>query len=201
MNRQTNHWIVNSLTHRPPRLHTPTPPPQKEFERRVDPNDKNAQNLLDEMRQHVKKLEDMRKNEDPRLSFSTPEFKEAQRTFTDGFKKNFGKPITYGLVKDYAWSTPQLRKLVRSPFLWHGRVVVSVCISTRRPPSLPSRRFAHTQPLTSHARPCRTSPLTSTETPWPSEEEDQKRSTRSTESVSPSDVSMIQVHCCKNLVA
>ncbi len=57
--------------------------------------------------------QDMRKNEDPRLSFSTPEFKEAQRTFTDGFKKNFGKPITYGLVKDYAWSTPQLRKLVR----------------------------------------------------------------------------------------
>lgn len=31
-------------------------------------------------------LEDMRKNEDPRLSFSTPEFKEAQRIFTDGFK-------------------------------------------------------------------------------------------------------------------
>ena len=87
--------------------------PQKEFERRVDPNDKNAQNLLDEMRQHVKKLEDMRKNEDPRLSFSTPEFKEAQRTFTDGFKKNFGKPVEWGLVKDYAWSTPQLRKLVR----------------------------------------------------------------------------------------
>lgn len=28
----------------------------------------------------------MRKHEDPRLSFSTPEFKEAQRTFTDGFK-------------------------------------------------------------------------------------------------------------------
>ena len=28
----------------------------------------------------------MRKNEDPRLSFSTPEFKEAQRVFTDGFK-------------------------------------------------------------------------------------------------------------------
>ena len=31
-------------------------------------------------------LEEMRKNEDPRLSFSTPEFKEAQRQFTDGFK-------------------------------------------------------------------------------------------------------------------
>ena len=64
------------------------------------------------MRQHVKKLEDMRKNEDPRLSFSTPEFKEAQRTLTDSFKKNFGKPVEWGLVKDYAWSTPQLRKLV-----------------------------------------------------------------------------------------
>ena len=31
-------------------------------------------------------LEEMRKNEDPRLSFSTPEFKEAQRIFTDGLK-------------------------------------------------------------------------------------------------------------------
>lgn len=28
----------------------------------------------------------MRKNEDPRLSFSTPEFKEAQRMFTDNLK-------------------------------------------------------------------------------------------------------------------
>ncbi|KAI8102684.1 hypothetical protein M9434_005483 [Picochlorum sp. BPE23] len=83
----------------------------KEFEKRVDPNDKTAQTLLDEMRQHIKKLEDMRKNEDPRLSFSTPEFKEAQRTFTDAFKKNFGKPVEWALVKDYAWSTPQLRKL------------------------------------------------------------------------------------------
>jgi hypothetical protein len=105
----------------------------------------------------------MRKNEDPRLSFSTPEFKEAQRIFTDAFKarrrrlpawaadsapgarppvlvavltppgarhapapsviaavlppppccaqKNFGKPVEWALVKDYAWSAPQLRKL------------------------------------------------------------------------------------------
>eukprot|EP00890_Picochlorum_soloecismus_P006127 jgi/Picsp_1/6515/NSC_03859-R1_protein len=83
----------------------------KDFEKRVDPNDKNAQTLLEEMRQHIKKLEDMRKNEDPRLSFSTPEFKEAQRTFTEAFKKNFGKPVEWALVKDYAWSTPQLRKL------------------------------------------------------------------------------------------
>ena len=26
-------------------------------------------------------------------------------------QKNFGKPVEWGLVKDYAWSTPQLRKL------------------------------------------------------------------------------------------
>ena len=31
-------------------------------------------------------LEALRRDEDPRLSFSTPEFKEAQRIFTDGFK-------------------------------------------------------------------------------------------------------------------
>lgn len=96
----------------------------------------------------ILQLEEMRKNEDPRLSFSTPEFKEAQRIFTDAFKvrciilclvvhctqtrallciqfthlinnfqpfvfsqKNFGKPVEWALVKDYAWSTPQLRKL------------------------------------------------------------------------------------------
>lgn len=26
-------------------------------------------------------------------------------------QKNFGKPVEWALVKDYAWSTPQLRKL------------------------------------------------------------------------------------------
>lgn len=106
-------------------------------------------------------LEEMRKNEDPRLSFSTPEFKEAQRIFTGGLKVismistgrqhavvvhlthglllahglklkhvpaiwmlfmprghictclqgNFNKPVEWGLIKDQAWSTPQLRKL------------------------------------------------------------------------------------------
>merc|ERR1719443_2441857 len=39
----------------------------------------------------------MRKNEDPRLSFSTPEFREAQRIFTDRFKKNFDKAGGVGL--------------------------------------------------------------------------------------------------------
>ncbi len=67
--------------------------------------------LLEEMRRHVKKLEDLRKHEDPRLSFSTPEFREAQRIFTDNFKKNFGKPVEWAFVKKHEWSKPQLVKL------------------------------------------------------------------------------------------
>ncbi|KAK9831895.1 hypothetical protein WJX81_006754 [Elliptochloris bilobata] len=82
-----------------------------DFEKRANPNDPAQQALIEELRAHVKKLEEMRKNEDPRLSFSTPEFKEAQRIFTDNFKNNFGRPVEWGMVKDYAWSTPQLRKL------------------------------------------------------------------------------------------
>jgi hypothetical protein len=35
-------------------------------------------------------LQDLKKNEDPRLSFCTPEFKDAQRTFTDAFKVGGG---------------------------------------------------------------------------------------------------------------
>eukprot|EP00240_Pyramimonas_obovata_P011745 CAMPEP_0118952246 /NCGR_PEP_ID=MMETSP1169-20130426/54524_1 /TAXON_ID=36882 /ORGANISM="Pyramimonas obovata, Strain CCMP722" /LENGTH=125 /DNA_ID=CAMNT_0006899449 /DNA_START=36 /DNA_END=410 /DNA_ORIENTATION=+ len=83
----------------------------EDFESRIDPNDKEQMSLLEEMRQHTKKLEDMRKHEDPRLSFSTPEFRESQRIFTENFKKNFGKPVEWGLVKKYPWSTPVLQKL------------------------------------------------------------------------------------------
>lgn len=38
--------------------HSPWPPTllQREFEKRADPNDRNAQALLDEMRQHIKKV-------------------------------------------------------------------------------------------------------------------------------------------------
>jgi hypothetical protein len=68
-------------------------------------------NLLEEMRRHTEKLEKMREHEDPRLSFTTPEFKEAQRIFQDNFKKNFGRPIEYGMVKRYPWSKPTLEKL------------------------------------------------------------------------------------------
>merc|ERR1712060_659935 len=83
----------------------------RRFEEQVDPNNQEQMSLLDEMRQHTKKLSDQRKNEDPRLSFSTPEFREAQRIFTENFKKNFGRPIEWGMVKKYPWSTATLMKL------------------------------------------------------------------------------------------
>merc|ERR1711920_445709 len=61
----------------------------EEFEKRVDPNNPEHVNLLEEMKAYTKKLEEMRKHEDPRLSFSTPEFREAQRVFTENFKVLF----------------------------------------------------------------------------------------------------------------
>lgn len=82
----------------------------KELEQESDPNDREQSSLLAEMRQHLHKLQSARASEDPRLSFSTPEFKEAQRTFTENFKKNFGRPTEYVMVKEYPWSTPQLRR-------------------------------------------------------------------------------------------
>lgn len=44
-----------------------------------------------EMRAHTDKLAAYRKHEDPRLSFTTPEFKEASRTFSDNFKARRGR--------------------------------------------------------------------------------------------------------------
>lgn len=38
------------------------------------------------MRAHTEKLANYRKNEDPRMSFTTPEFKEASRQFSEAFK-------------------------------------------------------------------------------------------------------------------
>ncbi|EFJ52167.1 hypothetical protein VOLCADRAFT_87047 [Volvox carteri f. nagariensis] len=93
---------------------------QEGFERRADPGDREQQELLSEMRSQLKKLQDMTKDADPRLSFSTPEFKEAQRAFTDGFKKNFGRPVEWALVREYPWSVPQLRKLEK-PVDVHGQ--------------------------------------------------------------------------------
>merc|ERR1711994_34737 len=77
----------------------------------VDPNNKEHTDLLEEMRSHTKRLSDLRKHEDPRLSFATPEFRESQRLFTEGFKKNFGRPVEWALVKKYPWSVAKLEKL------------------------------------------------------------------------------------------
>lgn len=83
----------------------------EQFTRNADAGNRDQASVLEEMKSHLKKLQDIRKGEDPRLSFSTPEFKEAQRVFTDNFKKNFGRPVEYAMVKEYPWSTPQLTKL------------------------------------------------------------------------------------------
>uniref|UniRef100_A0A7S0V204 Uncharacterized protein n=1 Tax=Polytomella parva TaxID=51329 RepID=A0A7S0V204_9CHLO len=82
-----------------------------DFERRSNPKSREQQELLQEMRAHAKKLEEERSREDPRLTFSTPEFKEAQRVFTDNFKKNFGRPVEWELVREFPWSTPTLRRI------------------------------------------------------------------------------------------
>ena len=59
----------------------------------------------------VCRLLQARKTEDPRLSFYTPEFKEASRVFTQNLEKNFGKPYYYGIAKKYPWSNPTVVKL------------------------------------------------------------------------------------------
>jgi hypothetical protein len=51
--------------------------------------------MSQEMRQHTKRLADMRKFEDPRLSFSTPEFRESQRIFTENFKASRPSPPSH----------------------------------------------------------------------------------------------------------
>ena len=51
------------------------------------------------MRQHTKRLEQMREHEDPRLSFTTPEFKEAQRVFQENYKaRAFGARLSRSMV-------------------------------------------------------------------------------------------------------
>lgn len=74
-------------------------------------NNPEVARLLEEMREHTAALAKQRKHEDPRLSFSTPEFKDFSRRFTENFKKNFGKPIEWAMIKRYPWSHPQLERL------------------------------------------------------------------------------------------
>jgi hypothetical protein len=120
--------VADPLPPRPPRAlippcpprslpRVPSPSPQRDTEtlkkfESMDPgNNPEVTKLLEEMRAHTEALNRQRKHEDPRLSFSTPEYKEFSRKFSDNFKKNFGRPIEWGLVKRFPWSIPQLEKL------------------------------------------------------------------------------------------
>jgi len=58
----------------------------EDFAKRADPNNREHMDLLQEMKEHTEKLKKQREHEDPRLSFATPEFKEAQRLFQENFK-------------------------------------------------------------------------------------------------------------------
>ena len=91
---------------------TKTAPSWKSFEKRVDPNNKATDgSVWKRCGRHTEQLEKSRKYEDPRLSFSTPEFKEAQRKFQARFNVNFDRPIEFGMMKKYPWSTPTLQRL------------------------------------------------------------------------------------------
>lgn len=59
-----------------------------------------------EMKAFMKKLADIRKNEDPRMSFTTPEFKDAQRQFQDQFKARSRAQMYYFKSASTAPSPP-----------------------------------------------------------------------------------------------
>lgn len=67
--------------------------------------------LVSEMKEHMKKLEEARKHEDPRMSFVSSEFKDAQRKFQQAHKNNFGRPRMYVKYKEFPWSEPVLRRI------------------------------------------------------------------------------------------
>jgi hypothetical protein len=111
-----------------------------------------------EMRAHTQRLAHFRKHEDPRLSFTTPEFKEASRQFQEAFKvwaalacgrftgheesrlypapcaqKNFGKPVEWGLVKQYPVRVAEPHMQSRRP---QARGVAFACRCVRLTPAL-----------------------------------------------------------------
>jgi hypothetical protein len=67
--------------------------------------------LLADLQAELAKLKAASAAADPRLSFSTAEFRSAAAQFSSGFRDNFGRPREYALVKDHPWSTPALRKV------------------------------------------------------------------------------------------
>jgi hypothetical protein len=61
--------------------------------------------------------QDKRNGEDPRLSFSTPEFKEAQRVFTENFRQNFRREY----LKLHDPSIARFHQMSSSIYSYHGR--------------------------------------------------------------------------------
>lgn len=71
-------------------------------------------------------MEEARADQDPRLTFTTPEFKAAQRTFAANLavrcrgspspprvttpQNNFGKKTEWVMVQEHPWSVPRLAK-------------------------------------------------------------------------------------------
>ena len=45
------------------------------------------------------------------MIFTTQEFKDASRTFSDNLKNNFGRPFEYAYVKQHPWSEATIVKL------------------------------------------------------------------------------------------
>ena len=84
--------------------------------------------LVQEMKFYLEKLRQKTKAEDPRLSFSTPEFKEASRIFTEAYKARRAPAA-------------RLARAVRPPEGWRTRKVISrstfhsACRTTSASPS------------------------------------------------------------------
>jgi len=67
--------------------------------------------LLRDLQAELEKLKAQKASEDPRLSFSTPEFRGAAAQFSAAFRDNFGREREWALVKEHEWSAPALRKV------------------------------------------------------------------------------------------
>lgn len=61
--------------------------------RRATPHSLLPQAIFESLKEQVRILEEQKSKEDPRLSFARPEFKEAQRAFAAGLKRNFDRRV------------------------------------------------------------------------------------------------------------
>jgi hypothetical protein len=55
--------------------------------------DEEAQQLVQELREHAHRLQQHKGSEDPRESFNTSEFSNAAKTFVDNLRSNFGRHV------------------------------------------------------------------------------------------------------------